>query len=334
MFTEKNSQTETPTRASNRRTLYALLLGMLFALLFGSYLLFKFVSASPTFPQDGATLQIKRGMPVQEIAFEAKKAGIVKSSLLLYAILTYTYDPTRIFAGTYRFESPHTVFEVARKLARNDVDKTLKSITIPEGVTRKDIAKIASSKLQQFDTNAFLELTKNNEGYLFPETYFVPEDFSAEEFVTLLTETFSNQLIDYKDSIEASDLSEYEVIILASILEREANDEESMKMVSGILQNRLSIGMALQTDASIEYVLDKPLSELSAEDLDLDTPYNTYMYPGLVPTPIGNPGLLAIDAVLNPTPSDFFYYITGNDGNFYYAETFEEHKQNIYKYLQ
>jgi UPF0755 protein len=107
-----------------------------------------------------------------------------------------------------------------------------------------------------------------------------------------------------------------------------------MKMVSGILQNRLSIGMALQTDASIEYVLDKPLSELSAEDLDLDTPYNTYMYPGLVPTPIGNPGLLAIDAVLNPTPSDFFYYITGNDGNFYYAETFEEHKQNIYKYLQ
>jgi UPF0755 protein len=311
-----------------------MLLFILIAVAASGYLLFLFISASPTFPQDGATLQIKRGMPVQQIALEAKKAGIVKSSLLLYAILTYTYDPTRIFAGTYRFENPHNVFEVARKLARNDVDKTLKSITIPEGITRKDIAEIASSKLEQFDTTLFLELTKNNEGYLFPETYFVPEDFTAEEFVTLLTETFSNQLADYAQQIEASDFSEYEVLILASILEREANDQKSMKMVSGILQNRLEIGMALQTDASIEYVLDKSLSELSPEDLDLDTPYNTYLYPGLVPTPIGNPGLVAIDAVLNPTPSDYFYYITGDDGNFYYAETFEQHKQNISKHLQ
>ena len=92
--------------------------------------------------------------------------------------------------------------------------------------------------------------------------------------------------------------------------------------------------MALQTDASIEYVLDKPLSELKAEDLDLDTPYNTYLYPGLVPTPIGNPGIIAIDAVLNPTPSNNFYYITGDDGNFYYAETFVEHKENVANYLR
>lgn len=334
MFTEQNIKTEASARTSHKKPLFLILFGILCILVLSSYILFQVVSASPTFPEDGATLQIKRGMPVQEIALEAKKAGIVKSSLLLYAILTYTYDPTRIFAGTYRFESPHTVFEVARKLALNDVDKTLKSITIPEGVTRKDIAKIASSKLQQFDTTSFLELTKNNEGYLFPETYFVPEDFSAEEFVTLLTETFSNQLADYKEAIEASEFSEYEVIILASILEREANDGESMKMVSGILQNRLDIGMALQTDASIEYVLDKPLSDLSPEDLDLDTPYNTYMYPGLVPTPIGNPGIVAIDAVLNPTPSEYFYYITGDDGNFYYAETFEQHKANVSKHLR
>src|SRR3989344_2097250 len=100
-----------------------------------------------------------------------------------------------------------------------------------------------------------------------------------------------------------------------------------MRLVSGILQNRLEIGMALQVDASMEYVLDKPLSELTPEDLELDTPYNTYLYPGLPPTAIGNPGLLAIDAVLNPTPSPYFFYVTGTDGNFYYHQ-FQLRKRN------
>lgn len=294
---------------------------------------FAHIASSPQFPEDGVTLHITRGMPVAEIAEEAEKTGIVRSALLLYTILTYSYDPTRIFAGTYRFEAPHTVFEVARKLALNDVDDTLKRLTIPEGVTRKDIAEIADTTLTSFDETVFLELTKNNEGYLFPETYFVPEDFSAQELVTLLAETFTAQLGTYREAIEASPFTEYEVLILASIIEREANDEASMRMVSGILQNRLEIGMALQADATVGYVLDKPINELAAEDLDTDTPYNTYLYPGLVPTPIGNPGKQSIDAVLHPTPSEYFYYITGNDGVFYYAKTFEEHKQNIQNHL-
>jgi UPF0755 protein len=325
----------TPVRAPRniffRRLIIALII--IAVLCAAGFAWFSYITASPEF-STGATLHIKRGMSVGAIAEEAKRAGIVKSPLILYAVLTYTYDPTRIFAGTYRFDTPHSVFEVARKLARNDVDQTLKTITIPEGVTRKDIAKIAQAQLVDFDVNAFLELTKNNEGYLFPETYFVTEEFSEEELVTLLTETYASAIHPYQEAIEQSSFSEYEVLILASILEREANDEESMKTVSGILQNRLEIGMALQTDASVEYVLDKPISELTSNDLRIDTPYNTYMYPGLVPTPIGNPGLQAIEAVLYPIESEYFYYITGNDGIFYYAEDFEAHKQNIQTYLR
>jgi UPF0755 protein len=279
-------------------------------------------------------LIIKRGMPVETIAEEAKQAGIVRSSLFLYLILTFSYDPTKIYAGTYRFEEPHTVFEVAYKLAESDVDMTLRAITLPEGMTRKDMARTIHAKLPSFDDQTFLELTKNNEGYLFPETYFVPEEFTAEEFVNLLTETFASALLPYKDDIASSTLSEFEVLTLASILEREANDEESMRMVSGILQNRLEIGMALQADATIGYVLDKPISELSPEDLEIDTQYNTYLYPGLTPTPIGNPGIKAIEAVLYPTKSEYLYYITDADGTFHYAETFEEHKSNIQRYLR
>lgn len=292
------------------------------------------LTTSPNFPEGGVILQIEKGMSVKEITESARTEGIVRSSLLLYIVLTYAYDPTTIYAGTYSFNEPLSVFEVAKKLSNNEIDNILISITIPEGTTRKDIAKIIKNSIEDFDTNAFLELTKNNEGYLFPDTYFVPKDFSAENFVSLLTETFAKKLSTVREQIIDSSFTEYEVLILASILEREANSEESMHMVSGILQNRLKIGMALQTDASIEYVLDKSLSELQPEDLKTDTEYNTYLYPGLTPTPIGNPGMQAIHAVLNPTPSSYMFYITGTDGEFHYSKTFEEHKRNIQKYLK
>jgi UPF0755 protein len=121
---------------------------------------------------------------------------------------------------------------------------------------------------------------------------------------------------------------------LASIIEREANSPESMKMVSGILQNRLTIDMPLQADASIEYILDKPLNALLPEDLKIDSPYNTYLNRGLPPTPIGNPGLTAIEAVLEPTLSKYLFYITDETGEFHYAEDFDQHRANIQRYLR
>ena len=107
-----------------------------------------------------------------------------------------------------------------------------------------------------------------------------------------------------------------------------------MKIVAGILENRLKKNMPLQVDASLEYILHKPLSELSAKDLDLDSPYNTYKNKGLPPTAIGNPGLTAIMAVLEPTITDYIFYLTDNQGNFHYAKTFEEHKKNVTTYLK
>jgi len=137
-----------------------------------------------------------------------------------------------------------------------------------------------------------------------------------------------------RDQIASSSLTEEQVIIMASVIEREANSPESMGYVAGILQNRLAIGMYLQVDASIEYILNKTLAELVPEDLKIDSPYNTYTNPGLPPTPIGNPGMTSILAVLNPTPSNYLFYITGNDGTFYYARTFDEHRVNIARYLR
>lgn len=285
------------------------------------------------------SFEVVSGMSVQDIALAAQEQGIVRSNLLLYTILTYSYDPTNIYAGTYVFEQPTGVFGVAQKLANKDIENQLVSVTIPEGVRLRDTATIAARVLPEFDTNEYLIGTHELEGKMFPETYFVPETFTAQNLIDLQQSTYEENVAPLREAIESSNFTEREVIILASILEREANDEASMRMVSGIFQNRLEIDMPLQADATIEYALDTPLNELppgqlASELRQKDSLYNTYLNKGLTPTPIGNPGLMAIEAVLNPTPSSYLFYITGNDGEFYYAETLQGHNRNISQYLQ
>lgn len=283
---------------------------------------------------DTMSFEITSGMSVRDIARAAAEQGVVQSELLLYSILTYSHDPTDIYAGMYNFNMPVNVFGVAKKLADKDIENNLIRVTLPEGIRLITIAEIADNVLPEFESTIYLEQTNDLEGYLFPETYFVPETFTAADLITLQKQTYEENVEPLRKEIQELPMTEYEVLILASIVEREANDETSMKMVAGVLRNRLDIGMALQADASIEYVLSKPLSELTAADLRIDSPYNTYLNSGLVPTPIGNPGIMAIKAVLKPTPSENFFYITDPDGIFHYAKTFADHNQNIARYLR
>jgi UPF0755 protein len=183
-------------------------------------------------------------------------------------------------------------------------------------------------------TEADLEPFSKYEGYLFPDTYFVAPNDTAAEIVERMRNEYEEKIEPYRTLIEASPYTEKEVIVLASILEREANDRESMGLVSGILQHRLKIGHPLQVDATFEYILGKTSSELTAEDLEIDSLYNTYNNLGLPPAPIANPGLMAIEAVLEPTESPYFYYLTDDKGIFHYARTFEEHKQNKELFLR
>jgi UPF0755 protein len=259
---------------------------------------------------------------------------IVQSKFLLYAVLYFKHDPKALKASTYRFSEPLDVYGVAQKLVTGDFVSSLVSFTHTEGERATDIALHAENQLADFDTEAFLRLAIPLEGTLFPDTYLIPPEFSATDLITLMTDNYEKNISPLRATIAQGKLTEREVVILASIIEREANSPESMQMVSGILQNRLRIGMALQTDASIEYILEKPLKELTPEDLDIDSPYNTYSHRELPPTPIGNPGLTALTAVVTPTPSEYLYYITDTEGNFHYAKTFEDHKMNVARYLK
>ena len=160
----------------------------------------------------------------------------------------------------------------------------------------------------------------------------------TKQLVELLTTTHQNTVSELIVTASTS-LSRLEIITLASIVEREANTPESMRIVAGVFMNRMEMGMPLQADASIEYVIDTPLGELAPGQLatelrELDSPYNTYINTGLPPTPIGSPGRIALAAVIDPIDSDYFYYITGDDGEFYYAKTYNQHLQNIERHLR
>ncbi len=278
--------------------------------------------------------EIKPGTTVKEITRGLAEANIIRSEHLLYFILTLLHDPKEIKASTYVFSQPLTTREVAHKLVAGDFDNDLINFTHYEGERATHIALNANKQLNNFDSEKFIKLAIPNEGKLYPETYRIPKDFTADELVELMLETYTTKTTSIKDRLSAHPLKETGVLTLASIIEREANTIESMKIVSGILQGRMEAGMPLQADASIEYVLDKPLQELTPNDLEIKSPYNTYKNLGLPPTPIGNPGIDAIMAVLEPTVSDYVYYITDYDGNFHYAKSYAEHRANIDNYLR
>ncbi|MCB9813926.1 endolytic transglycosylase MltG [Candidatus Nomurabacteria bacterium] len=279
-------------------------------------------------------ITISPGTGVKGITKILAEQEVVQSETLLYYILVSFYDPTQIKASTYVFDKPLTTIEVAERLTQGDFDTDLIRFTHYEGERATQIAKRASDLLPNFNPEEFIVNAEPEEGRLFPETYLVPQSYDDRELLTLMLDTFEEKTEPLSEKISSSTLTKEEIIILASVIEREANSPESKKMVSGILQNRMTIGMPLQADASIEYILNKPLAELTPADLEIDTPYNTYLYKGLPPTPIGNPGLDSILAVLEPTESDYLFYITGYDGEFHYAKTYQQHLVNIERYLR
>jgi UPF0755 protein len=317
-----------------KRRLFWWLFVCLILLIISSYYTYTYLKTPPADFPVNTPITIELGTSLREVVAIAKESGIVRSKWLLYAKLMYRHSDTPVMASTYIFEQPLALEALATRLTEGDHDSTLIKLTIPEGSSVKDIIAIASETLNDFDAATFLDLSAGQEGYLFPETYHIPATYTATELYTLLNDTFSEQVQTLEPGLSDHPLTLTEIVILASIIEREANTEESMKIVSGILQERLRLGIALQVDASMEYVLDKPLSELTADDLKQESAYNTYLNAGLPPTPISNPGLDSIKAVLNPTPTDYLFYITGTDGEFYYARDFEEHKQNITRYLR
>ena len=267
-------------------------------------------------------VRIEKGLSLSQIAGELKSAGIVRFGWPLAFIVKILNKEKNAQFGDYVFESPISAFGVAKKIIGGDsgIEKT--KVVVPEGSTLKDIAEIFNL-FENFNKDNFLMATKNMEGYFFPDTYFFSPYADASEIIAEMKDNFKNKVgnIDPK------------VVVMASLIEKEAANKSDRRIISGILWKRLNVGMPLQVDAIFPYIIGKKSSELTLEDLKIDSPYNTYLYKGLPPFPIANPGLDAIEAALNPAESFYFYYLADKEGKTHYAVSFDEHKINKRKYL-
>ena len=275
-------------------------------------------------------IKIEEGLSTKEIIASLYEQGVIRSKLAFSIFLKLHFSDAYIQAGSYIFDRPLSSIEVAEAITKGLYMTPPIKVTIPEGFRASHIRAYLPQKFKNEDISKIDEL----EGYLFPDTYYIEEETTFEELLTMMQENFYRKTAEFQPQIDASGLSLEEVVILASILEKEGNDEESMRTIAGILRSRLEAEMPLQVDATFYYTLGKTSAELTRADLRTDSPYNTYTNKGLPAGPIANPGLTAIKAVLDPIPSNYFYYLTGTNGIFYYAETHDEHVANKYRYLQ
>lgn len=276
-------------------------------------------------PQDQTeqVFVVPQGQTTSMIARRLKQDRLIRSVLIFRLVAEQKGLSGKLQAGEFRLNRAMTLPAIIDDLAHGSQDFW---ITFPEGLRVEEYAERLAEKAA-IDVQAFILAAKPFEGRLFPDTYLMPSSINAEEAVKLLTETFAKK----------SPTTDQEMIIIASLIEREAKHEVDRPLVSSVIFNRLKIGMALQIDATVQYVLGKKdnwwPNQLTRQELQTPSPYNTYINPGLPPRPIANPGLAALRAALKPAQTDYLYYVSDPAGYNHYATTLEEHQQNIERYL-
>lgn len=295
---------------------------------------YSLVFAPPQSYPSGDVVVIARGASVQDIAKELSDRHIVKHSSVLLAVLRIKGASARVQAGAYLFSTPENVFIIANRLATGDYGLPPVRITFPEGVTVRDISVKIATAFPQVSAQDFVSEGKPHEGYLFPDTYLFSPDTDIESIVTAMRTNFDAKTAPLIKDIQVSGHSLSDIVIMASLVEKEARTVENRRIVAGILWNRLKREMPLQVDAVFGYIFDRDTYSPSYADLRVDSPYNTYTHRGLPPGPINNPGLVSLNAALNPTKTNYLYYLTGSDDLMHYATTYADHQSNQRKYLQ
>lgn len=281
---------------------------------------------------------VTKGDTITSISEKLVEKGVLRSSLSLRLLAKLSADSHVIQPGTYKL-SPHmSPRELLTALLSETQDVW---VTLKEGWRSEEMAELLASKLQEsFDPSEFITLAKPVEGKLFPDTYLFSKEMTAPAVFAKLTSTFEDKYEQAMDTDGQGVLSKKDTIILASLVEREGLGETDSRIVAGIIINRLNAKMPLQVDATLQYAKGYDDEKQSwwvpprSVDKETDSAYNTYMHPGLPPTPICNPGLLSLRAALAPKKNNYLYYLHDSAGKAHYAITYEEHQKNIAEYLR
>ena len=319
-------------------------------LILTSFLAYSLFTINVKNLKEDTVVTIKEGSGTKQISNTLKNKGLIKSSIAFTNYIKRKDETKNLKPGIYKFSAGKVTFDdILAKLIKGEQEESV-TVTIPEGYTVQQIAKLLEEKGLTTKEN-FLECAKifeipydyiekidndyrQLEGFLFPDTYNIPISWKEKEIITLLLKQFDkNWSEEFRNRAKELGFSTREIITIASLIEREAKVEKERPTISSVIHNRLKKGMLLQIDATVQYLLPEQKSRLFYKDLEVDSPYNTYKYAGLPPTPIAAPGLSCIKAALYPEETDYYYYRTkaSNNGEHNFSKTFEEHKNNANK---
>jgi UPF0755 protein len=306
-------------------------------------------------PGETIIVSIQEGESAQEVAEKLEDEGIISSGLLFRVLVALQGYEDKLVAGDYEFDGGTPTLEVVERIRHGQTAPLV--VTIREGLRAEEIAELMEDK-KVLSAEDFLEAIKSwyefsflytkpywatLEGYLFPDTYFFSRNMTGEEVVQQILENFHQRVDDeLRQEAAVAGLSMHTVLILASIVEREAQVPDERPVIAGVFLKRLRRGMPLEADPTVQYALgNDPASvarygywkeELTQADLEVDSAYNTYRYAGLPRGPICNPGLDSITAVIRPAETNYLYFVARADGSHVFAETLEEHLSNIERY--
>ena len=266
---------------------------------------------------------VEKGQNMFQIGRNLEKERLIKNRFFFDFYVLITGNAKKLRAGEYFLSPSMGTREIAKKIIAGDTATI--TLTIPEGWTLRQIEERLGFKLPG----------ENLEGFLFPDTYRFPVKVSGEEVVKAMKENFDKKLTqELQEEIERQGKTIFEIVTMASLLEKEVKTKEDKELVSGILWKRLENGIPLQVDATITYITGKKTAKVSVEDTQIDSPYNTYKYPGLPSGSIANPGLESIQASVYPESSEYWYYLSTPDGETIFSKNLQEHNTAKTEYLK
>jgi UPF0755 protein len=301
------------------------------------YAFSKKIQPQSTASSTPVTIDIVKGTPLQKVVDTLDENKLIYSPFLFRAALILGGFESSIKTGEYTFTKEASMTDLIERLIKGRYEYVPLKLIIREGESSTDIAPRIHGAFKNIAKNLSQEQVqielRKREGKLFPETYtFAPFDTLDTVLVTIDKE-YKKRIAKYSLDIQSSGKTEEEILTLASILEREVPHPEDMRVVSGIIYNRLQKNMPLQMDSTLGYITGKASLELTLEDLRIDSPYNTYKNPGLPQGPIGNPGDASIDAALHPETHGYIFFLSDSKGVNHYAENYSKHLQNRKIYL-
>jgi UPF0755 protein len=307
------------------------------------FALCTFVFIPPFFlPGQDQDIPVYSKTTAREIAKSLREKGIIHFSFPFLVLTKLTHADRKLKAGLYRLNPRMSLWGVLTTLSEGKSE--LLALKVPEGYTTDQIAQ-ELEKLKVISSQDFMKTAEdgkllknleikgpNVEGFLFPQTYRVPISADGQALVELMVHQFYDTVgTDFESRCGQRGLSPYQAVILASIVEKEAQKADERPIIAGVLYNRLHQKIRLEVNATLNYVLANKRAWLTNAQLNTQSPYNTYQHRGLPPTPICNPGLASIQAVLDPADVPYLYYVAQGDGSHLFATTFEEHQKNVAK---